>query len=296
MNDTVKSHLMVMLATFLVAGSFLVSARLAAVINPFSLTLMRFVAAALLLLPVVLARKTWRHKIFPVLPRAMGISLFYAMFFVCMFEALKTTTPLNTGTLYTLVPFMTGVLCVVVLRQKISRSILLIYLLGALSACWVIFAGQLDQLMAFSLNEGDVLFLCGALLICCYSVAMKLLYRPSDPMVVLVFCILFSGAGWMAAAMLGLGYPLNWEKISGDNLWAMTYLVVAATLCTVYLYQRSTVILGPRRVMAYIYLNPAAVALLLWCIEGVTIPALVVPGIIMCGVATLLLQLQARHD
>jgi len=127
-------------------------------------------------------------------------------------------------------------------------------------------------------------------------VAMKLLYRPSDPMVVLVFCILFSGAGWMAAAMLGLGYPLNWEQISGDNLWAMTYLVVAATLCTVYLYQRSTVILGPRRVMAYIYLNPAAVALLLWCIEGVTIPALVVPGIIMCGVATLLLQLQARHD
>ena len=43
----------------------------------------------------------------------------------------------------------------------------------------------------------------------------------------------------------------------------MTYLVIGATLITVYLYQKTTVALGPSSVNAYIYLNPVLVALLL---------------------------------
>ncbi|MDY0189764.1 MAG: DMT family transporter [Desulfuromonas sp.] len=294
MNNIVKAHLLVLLSTLLVAGSFLAADRLAGVINPFSLTLIRFVAAALVLLPSLLSRRIWRQQFLPVLPRAMGISLFYAMFFVCMFEALKTTTSLNTGTIYTLVPFMTALLCLVVLRQKISRANLGIYLLGVVSACWVIFAGQLEQLLALRFNSGDLLFFVGALLICCYSLAMKMLYRPSDSMVVLIFGILFSGAGWMALAMLVLGYSLDWQQFNSEHVWAMAYLVVGATLATVYLYQRSILVLGPRRVMAYVYLNPALVALLLWCVDGVSIPQLAIPGIVLCSVATLLLQWQAH--
>ncbi len=290
MNDIAKSHLMVLLATFLIAGSFLASARLAGVINPFSLTLMRFVVSFALLLPLVLSRRHWRRRILPILPRATVISFFYAMFFACLFEALKTTTSLNTGTLYTLVPFMTALLCLVFLRQPIGGQTFLIYLFGALSACWVIFEGQIDRLLAFNLNQGDWLFLGGSLLICGYSLSMKLLYRRTDPMPVLVFCILFMGAIWMGVALLVLGYPLNWQKIHSEHLAAMSYLVIGSTLLTVYLYQRSTVVLGPRRVMAYIYLNPAAIALLLWWVDGVTIPTIVLPGIALCSLATLLLQ------
>ncbi|PLX93270.1 MAG: EamA family transporter [Desulfuromonas sp.] len=296
MNNIIKSHCMVLLATVLVAGSFLASARLAGVINPFSLTLMRFVASSLLLLPLVLSRHDWRRKIVPILPRALGISLFYALFFVCLFEALKTTTSLNTGTLYTLVPFMTALLCLLLLGQKIGRTTLLIYLLGAAAACWVIFEGRLDRLLAFSLNDGDWLFLVGTVLICGYSLAMKLLYRPGDPMVVLVFGILLGGAGWMALAMVVLDQPLNWQQIHGHHLWAMAYLVVASTLLTVYLYQRSTVILGPRRVMAYVYLNPAAVALLSWQFDHTTIEPVIIPGIVLCSLATLLLQREPQKS
>jgi len=294
MNDQLKSHLMVLLATFLIAGSFLASARLAGVINPFSLTLMRFIASFVLLLPLVLSRRDWRRSIVPILPRATVISFFYAMFFACLFEALKTTTSLNTGTLYTLVPFMTALLCLVFLRQPIGAQTLMIYVLGAASACWVIFEGQLDRLLAFSLNQGDWLFLGGSLLICGYSLSMKLLYRRTDPMPVLVFCILFTGAVWMGGALLVLGYPLDWHRIHAEHLAAMSYLVVGSTLFTVYLYQRSTVALGPRRVMAYIYLNPAAIAVLLWWFEGVTIPTIVIPGIVLCSLATLLLQREPR--
>ena len=58
----------------------------------------------------------------------------------------------------------------------------------------------------------------------------------------------------------------------------MTYLVIGTTLITVYLYQKTTMALGPSSANAYSYLNPVLVALLLLIIEGVTIPLAVIPG------------------
>ncbi len=52
-----KSHVFVLLASLLVAGSFLVSEKLAGIVNPFSLTLLRFLGAALILMPIVLYKK-----------------------------------------------------------------------------------------------------------------------------------------------------------------------------------------------------------------------------------------------
>jgi len=72
----------VLLATALVAGSFLASEKLAGIVNPTSLTLLRFVCASLILLPIVIYKSRWRRKIIPIFPRAMVISLFYAVFFI----------------------------------------------------------------------------------------------------------------------------------------------------------------------------------------------------------------------
>ena len=52
----VKYHLLAILVTLLVAGSFISSKKLAGVINPFSLTLLRFLIDSLVLLPIVLLK------------------------------------------------------------------------------------------------------------------------------------------------------------------------------------------------------------------------------------------------
>lgn len=283
------SHLRVLLATFLIAGSFLASKELAGIVHPVSLTLLRFVGAASILLPVVLFKREWRRRVVTTLPRAMIISLFFSIFFICLFESLETTTSLNTGTLYTLVPFATAILCRPIFREKISTIQLAAYLLGAIGTVWVVFNGQLDLLLSFSLNQGDHIFLIGALSMCFYSISMKLLYRD-DPMFLLVFCILTGGSIWMALAVALTNQPLQWNLIESRSFLYMAYLVVCATLLTVYLYQKSTVALGPSRVMAYIYLNPASVALLLVLFGRDTAPAVVVPGIVISAIATVILQ------
>lgn len=278
-----------LLATALVAGSFLASEKLAGIVNPFSLTLLRFAGASLLLLPVILYNPKWRKKVLSTLPRAIIISFFYAAFFIGFFESLNTTTALNTGTLFTLVPLITALLCIIAFRESISSRQIIAYLLGIMGTTWVIFGGQLTLLLSFSLNKGDFIFMAAIFFMCSYSVAMKLLYR-NDDMIVLVFCTLIGGSFWMVLALLITGQSLQWEMIQGDSVLHMAYLIIGATLATVYLYQVTTVALGPSRVNAYIYLNPAFVALLLLLIDGVSIPIAIIPGILSSVMVTMVLQ------
>ncbi|MEY8213128.1 MAG: hypothetical protein RPR97_01455, partial [Colwellia sp.] len=58
---------------------------------------------------------------------------------------------------------------------------------------------------------------------------------------------------------------------------------------------KTTVILGPARVMAYIYLSPVFVALLTMFIEDKTLPNAIYPGMFLSIAATIILQLQNRE-
>ena len=284
-----KHHLFVLLATILVAGSFLASEKLAGIINPFSLTLLRFSGAALLLLPFVLVSRAKRNAILRTLPRAAVISFFYAAFFIGFFQSLTITTSLNTGTLFTLLPFITAVFSIIIFGEKITRTQFMIYLMGMMGTCWVIFGGQLALLTSFSLNQGDLIFLAALVFMCFFSISMKLLYR-NDDMTVLVFCTLLCGSVWMVIALLYSGLPLDWHLIQNDSIYNMAYLIIAATLMTGYLYQTTTIALGPKRVNAYVYLNPALVTVLLLIIDDVNIPTIVMPGIAISILATFFLQ------
>ncbi|CAH9058523.1 hypothetical protein PSECIP111854_02219 [Pseudoalteromonas sp. CIP111854] len=290
-----KYHLLAVLVTLFVAGSFISSEKLSGVINPFSLTLLRFVIAAAALLPFVLIKVQYRKEIIKALPRSLIMSLFFAIFFICMFEALKTTTPLNTGTLYTLVPFLTALFSIFVFKERITKKMLLVYLIGSAGTCWVIFGGDIKALLAFSLNSGDALFLAGCIAMVCFSISMKLLYR-GDQMFVIVFCTLVGGALWMLLALLIFNQPLQWHLLQ-SNLWLhMGYLALFATLASTLIIQKTTVILGPKKVMAYIYLSPVFVAFLMFFIEGKSIPYIVVPGMLLSLTATIVLQFQAQSN
>lgn len=293
--SNLQAHLYVLLATFLVAGSFIASQPLANAINPFSLTLFRFLFSLLLLAPFILIQKSLREKIIATMPRAMAISFFYSLYFMALFESLKTTTVLNTGTLYTLVPLMTAILAFFVFKEKISFNKFLVYIIGLIGTLWVVFKANIELLINFSLNSGDYIFLVGALSMCCYSISLKYFYKQ-DNIFVLVFCTLLGGCIWLTVAILLLNQPLHWELIRGDLFYNMLYLIIGTTIMTLYLYQKTTVILGPTKVMSYIYLNPIAVAILLYVLKDEHIEYIVFVGILISAVATLILQKNTRKE
>jgi len=211
------------------------------------------------------------------------------MYFVCLFESLTITTVLNTGTLFTVVPFVTALISFIFLKEKISTQKAIVYVVGAMGTVWVVFQGNIDLLLSFSLNKGDLLFLLGAVSMCCYAVAMKYLYKD-DEMIVLVFSILLGGVFWSSLILLVKDQPLQWNLIEGSITYNMLYLAIAATLITTYLSQKATIILGPNKVISYFYLNPAFVAILLYLMNDIKIEMIIIPGILLSIIATILLQ------
>ncbi len=292
MTQTLKAHLLVLLATFLVAGSFIASAKLSGVIDSISLTLFRFFVASLFLSPIILVNKKYREKVFSTMPRAMIISLFYSLYFIGLFKALETTTALNTGTLFTLVPLLTGILCIFFLKEKMSLKQLFIYLVGIVGTCIVVFKADINLFLNFSLNQGDIIFLFAIVAMALYSITLKLLHKKDDELTVLVFCTLIGGCVWMFLTLKILDIPLQWQKIEGDLIFYMIYLIIGATLFTLYLYQQGSIAIGPKKLMAYVYLNPIAVALLMFLFEGKVVNFGVLLGIIISTFATIVLLKQ----
>lgn len=290
-----KYHLLLVFSTIIIAGSFISAQALSADVTPASLALMRFCLAALVLAPFILFNADRRRTFIRILPKGLIISFFYAAFFMIMFKALKTTTTLNTGTLYTLVPFLTAVVSVFLFRDKIRAGTLLVYIISTIGTVWVISRGDVDVLLHLQLNQGDALFLIGCLSMVGFSVSMKLLYRGEE-MLVFVFTTLVSGAAWMGSALILSGEVPDYSGMNFEQFLHMTYVAIFATLLTSWIMQIATVKLSPRQVSAYIYLNPIFVAFIAMLTSGQALPVSVYPGIALSVLATVLLQVQAARE
>ncbi|MDN5053521.1 DMT family transporter [Aliarcobacter butzleri] len=292
MNERLSAHLYVLLATILISGSFLASQKLANVIDPISLTLYRFVLALIFLSPVIIFSKNKLKNVFKILPKAMVVSLVYTLYFIGMLRSLENTTVLNTGAIYTLVPLMTAVLCIFFFKEKIALKQLFIYILGIISTCIVVFQADFILFLTLSLNKGDIIFLIASLSMALYPVFIKLLYSKKDELLVLVFATLLGGIIWMSLTMQILNIPYNWNKIELNHFYSLLYLVLATTILTLFLYQKATLILGAKKIMAYIYLNPAFVAIIMFLLEGQTISFGVFLGILLSAFATIIILRQ----
>ena len=293
--SSLRYHLLLLVSTIIIAGSFISAQILSAGVDSTSLALMRFCLAALILSPFILFRKVRRRAFIRVLPKGLIISFFYSAFFLLMFKSLKTTTTLNTGTLYTLVPFLTAVAGIFIFLDKIRPGTLLVYVLSTVGTLWVISRGDIDVLLHLNINHGDLLFLLGCLSMVCFSLAMKLLYKGEE-MLVFVFSTLLSGALWMGAALLLSGQMPDYSNMTLNMSFHMVYLTVFATLLTSWILQITTVKLSPREVSAYIYLNPVFVALISMIFTSQALPVSVYPGIALSVLSTVLLQYQASRE
>ena len=89
------------------------------------------------------------------------------------------------------------------------------------------------------------------------SLFLKILYTKKDELVITVTSTLLGGIIWMSLTMFVLNIPYEWSKIEGNLLYSMLYLTIGTTVLTLFLYQKASLILGPKKIMAYIYLSPA---------------------------------------
>lgn len=290
-DSLLRIHLLMGISAFLVSTSFIVGKAITAGLDPAALTLIRFVLATLFLFPYI---KRYHGLMFSwsIVVRCAVISLSLVAFFYSMFLSLRYTSALNTSVIFTLVPSFAGIYAMILVKERLTGANIIALVCGMIGAVWVIFRGDLDQLLAMQWNRGDLIFLAGCVAMGLYTPLVRLLTR-SEPMVVMTFWILVTGSVWLLLLTGQRLFVIEWQAVSVSVWLGVCYLALFTTVITFFLTQYSITFIGPTRVMAYSYLYPSLV-LLLDMIMGKGLPQLrVLPGVLVVLVAMFIIQWSA---
>lgn len=279
-------------ATLLVATSFPVVAAIAQGLDSLVMTLLRFALATILIAPIVAWRTGLGWPGLAGLLRYAALSACLVGFFWGMFAALRTTTALNTSTIFTLTPVITAGFAYLMVRERLGTAARLALPVAALGAVWVIFRGDLAALLALELGRGDVIFFGATLALGLYGPLIKLFHR-GEPMARMTFWTLATGTAWLillAGPRLG---NIEWSLVPVEVYAGIAYLALFTTMVTFFLFQWSTTIIGPTRAQSYTYVTPALVLGIDLLLGQPAPPAATYPGLVLIVGATFIL-LRAR--
>lgn len=290
MSGALRGHLAMLSFSALVAGSFTLGALATPHIAPVALIALRFFLGAVILGVAVMARGGLPRGAFAAPWRYLLLGLSMALYFVLMFEGLRTAAPVSAAAVFTLTPVISAVAGYLLLRQIMTRRMALALAFGAAGALWVIFRADPGALLAFEIGRGEAIYFVGCISHALYTPLVRRLNRGEGPLV-------FSFGALVAAALiLGLaGAPAiaatDWARLPPIVWITLAYVTIFATAVTFVLLQYATLRLPSAKVMAYTYLTPTWV--LCWeAALGHDLPPLLVLGGAVLTVVALFLLLK----
>ena len=251
-------HLAALAFAALVAGSFSLGDLAAPHLAPAALNAVRYLIALLVMLAVYLTL----FRSVPPPPTAIWRYLILgglmATFLVLMFVALQISTPVSTGTVFTLIPLMSTGFGWLFLRQTTGPIVITALLAAACGAVWVIFKGDLEAILALRIGTGEAIFFFGCAAHAAYAPLVRKFNR-GEPIIYFTLMTIASGAVWVTL----VGGPdlvlTEWSLLPAIVWIAIIYLAVFATAGTFFLVQFASVRLPASKVLTYGYLTPVFV-------------------------------------
>ncbi|MCX7644001.1 MAG: DMT family transporter [Rhodobacteraceae bacterium] len=286
--EALRGHLAMLAFSGLVAGSFSLGTMIAGEIDPLAVTFARFLIAIAVIGALALAttgiprsalRAPWRYLV---------LGLLFGLYFVLMFEGLKTAPAVSAAAVFTLTPVMSAGFGWLFLGQVTTARMAAALALGAAGALWVIFRGDPGALAALEVGRGELVYFWGCVAHAAYTPLVRRLNRGESPVV-------FS-LGMMVAALLLVAVwgraeiaATDWAGL-GPLIWAvLVYLALFASAATFVLLQYATLRLPSAKVMAYTYLTPTWVILWEVGLGRAAPPALVAAGVAFTALALVML-------
>jgi drug/metabolite transporter (DMT)-like permease len=263
------AYLFAVLPPLFWSGNFLIARFMRDDIPPIQMSFWRWVAAFLILLPFAVPQMRGRgaeiRKELPFLcvMGAVGITAFNCF----LYAALHHTTVVNASLINTLMPVMTFVLALIVLRDRL-RAVQVGGVVVALAGAVVIIGrGDLTGIAALAPNRGDLLVMVGLTFWAVYTVLIR--WRPTK-LPLRVFLAVTFGLG----ALFHL--PLVAWEVSIDGGFAVTtatvasilYFAVFSSVLSYFIWNKAVAVIGPGRTGMYMYLMPFFGAVLgVWLLD-----------------------------
>lgn len=288
MTPQAQGHLAMLVFSALVAGSFSLGGMVANEIAPLALNAIRFVIAGGVVGAFAMATTGIPRSALAAPWRYALLGGLFAIYFVLMFEGLKTSPPVSSAAVFTLVPAMSGVFGWFLLRQRMTPRMALALTIGGLGALWVIFRADMAAILAFDVGRGEVIFFFGCIAHALYTPLVRKLNR-GETAVVFSFGVLVAGALWLMLVGAGDIAATDWSGLRPLVWVTILYVSICASSITFVLVQFATLRLPSAKVMAYTYLVPSWVIGWEAALGNPLPPVMIVAGIALTVLALLML-------
>ena len=242
-----------LLAVLIWSGNAIVSKLAAGAIEPGVIAFYRWLLAWLLVTPFM-ARTVWqqRQQIRPQLRRLMILALLGMMLNQSLgYYAAQSISAVNIGILNALIPLLTVLLSLWLLRDTPTLGVATGSVLSFAGLLWLVGEGQPARLLAQGISQGDLLMMLSVFTYALYGVLLK---RWSLPF-----------SGWlmlylqMSAALLWLLPDFlrsdSWA-LTADNLPLVLYAALPASLLGTLFWLQGVRHLGANRTAIFMNLLP----------------------------------------
>ena len=289
------AHVGMLLWALLIAVSFSAAAQVSQAIDPILLTGLRLLFCALVFLPLLLVKGDTAMNIQGLLSHAL-LGMLLALYFGSLFEALRYTSTVTTGTMFAVVPLSTLLFEALLIPDSNLKQRVLPMLTAAAGAVLLVLKGagpdELPSLYAVSVYG------IGCLAMALYSPLSQRLktntLKGRGPVGMTFWNMLF-GALFLLAIC---GFSGGWRSASlltASDLWWLLYLALFATLATFWLLHRAIGVIAPSAVISYIYLSTLFITLFHWFWLRESPLALEIIGALLVGIGMLALLTSSRH-
>ena len=259
MKSALIDNFTLLLWVSLMASSFVVSEQLLPYANPIASTALRFILATIMMMPFI-GKTSIKQLNYKILLRYSIISLLLVLFFLGLFEALKTTNAMRTSVIYTLIPLISVVITYIGLKLVTTKKQIAGFLVGTLGAIWVLLAFTHEKLIFSEWRIGDGIFLAAC---CCLALHVILIkkWATKVPPMSGAFYIMLLGSIILLPLLLLLGdlQSIAWQQAT---FWqTLLYLTVFTTIATFLLQQHLLKKVDPSRLLGFTYLIPSLVVI-----------------------------------
>lgn len=255
-------------------------------IPPFSLAVIRFGAASLLLLPFVYSKLKVQTKDIPLilLATAGAVSIHIPLFFF----GLKLTTALNAGIIISTTPIFTLLFARAFLSEKISSKLIIGAIFGIAGLLFII--GK-DLMSGVTLSPlGDIMILASILMFVIYEIASKKLFVNYSPFVINFYAFSLGSLTLLPFALNELGTSAWITNITETSIIGIVYGIFLSSFAAYSLWQWGLSKLPASRVGFFFYLDPVVATIAAIIILGEKITLTFILGSLLIFLGLLLAE------
>ena len=260
-KSVASGHMAMLLFSLLVSGSFVLGSIIANLISPDLVTFLRFLIAFIAIAILILYQSKFYFLKYLSIGRSLILGALISIYFITMFEGLKTASSTSMAVVFTLTPLLAGLFDLIFSNRVMSKKVWITVVVAAIGALWIIFDGNIQNFINFKVGYGEKLFFIGCI---CHALYAALIpkFNNGEPAIIQTFGTLISGI-----IILGLFSNkeiiyYSWIDFPVIVLLTILYLAIFATAASFFLIRYSAVRLSSIKVMAYTYAVPIWVVLL----------------------------------